>query len=95
MAVDSQGRVMVIWEEQSPVRREIVVSHSLDRGQSFSLPQKLNDKHGQTPTIAVNDQGTVVMGWKEHAMPAHRLLMQTMQLPGSSVAQREVNANGR
>jgi hypothetical protein len=95
MAVDSQGRVMVIWEEQSPVRREIVVSHSLDRGQSFSLPQKLNDKHGQTPTIAVNDQGTVVMGWKEHAMPAHRLLIQTMQLPGSSVAQRGVNANGR
>ena len=95
MAVDSQGRVMVIWEEQSPVRREIVMSHSLDRGQSFSLPTKLNEKHGQTPTIAVNDQGTVVMGWKEHAMPAHRLVIQTMQLPGSSVAAAEINSNGR
>jgi hypothetical protein len=94
MTVDGQGRVIVIWEEQSPVRREIVMSHSLDRGQSFSLQKKLNDKHGQTPTIAVNDQGTVVMGWKEHAMPAHRLLIQTMQLPGSSVAQGEINANG-
>ena len=95
MAVDSQGRVMVIWEEQSPVRREIVMSHSLDRGQSFSLPTKLNEKHGQTPTIAVNDQGTVVMGWKEHAMPAHRLVIQTMQLPRSSVAAAEINSNGR
>jgi hypothetical protein len=93
MAVDPQGRVMVIWEEQSPVRREIVMSHSLDRGQSFSLPRKLNEKHGQTPTIAVNDQGTVVMGWKEHAMPAHRLLIQTMQLPGPSVAKGEITAN--
>ena len=95
MAVDPKGRVMVIWEEQSPVRREIVMSHSLDRGQSFSLPRKLNEKHGQTPTIAVNDQGTVVMGWKEHVMPAHRLVIQTMQLPGSSVATAETNSNGR
>jgi hypothetical protein len=94
MAVDPQGRVMVIWEEQSPVRREIVMSHSLDRGLSFSAPRKLNEKHGQTPTIAVNHQGTVVMGWKEHAMPAHRLVVQTMQLTGPSVAKGELNADG-
>ena len=90
MAVDAQGRVIVIWEEQSPVRREIVMSHSLDRGRSFSPPQKLNEKHGQTPTVAVNGEGTVVMGWKEHAMPAHRLVIQTMQLPGVSVAEAEI-----
>ena len=94
MAVDPQGRVMVIWEEQSPVRREIVMSISLDRGQSFSLPAKLNESHGHTPTIAVNGLGTVVMGWKEHAMPAHRLVIQTMQLPGPSVAATEISSNG-
>ena len=94
MAVDPHGRVMVIWEEQSPVRREIVMRHSRDRGNSFSQPQKLNEKHGQTPTIGVNQQGTVVMGWKEHAMPAHRLVVQTMQLPGVSVAEVEIRTNG-
>ncbi len=94
MAVDPEGRVIVIWEEQSPVRREVVMSHSLDRGQSFSAPRKLNEKNGQTPTIAVNQQGTVVMGWKEHAMPAHRLVVQTMQLPGVSVAEAEIRPNG-
>jgi BNR repeat-like domain len=88
LAVDPEGRAIVIWEEQSPVRREIVMSHSLDRGQSFSPPRKLNEKNGQTPTIAVNQQGTVVMGWKEHAMPAHRLVLQTMQLPAVAVAER-------
>lgn len=93
MAVDPQGRVIVIWEEQSPVRREIVMSHSLDRGQSFSLPRKLNDKHGQTPAVAVNPQGMVVMGWKEHAMPAHRLVVQTMQLPGVALAEAEIRAH--
>jgi hypothetical protein len=93
MAVDPRGRVIVIWEEQSPVRREIVVSHSLDRGGSFSVPRKLNEKQGQTPTIAVNRHGTVVMGWKEHAMPAHRLVVQTMQLPDVAVAEAEIGGD--
>jgi len=84
MAVDSAGRIVVVWEEQSPVRREVVVSYSLDRGQSFSTPVKLNEKNGQTPTVAVNRQGTVVMGWKEHAMPVHRLIIQTMQFPSGN-----------
>lgn len=91
MAVDPAGRVVVVWEEQSPVRREVVVSYSLDRGQSFSTPAKLNEKNGQTPTVAVNSQGTVVMGWKEHAMPAHRLVIQTMQFPSATLAMKEAD----
>ncbi|BCA55761.1 conserved exported protein of unknown function [Nitrospira sp. KM1] len=86
MAVDQEGRVVVVWEEQSPVRREVVVSYSVDRGGSFSIPMKLNEKNGQTPTVAVNQQGTVVMGWKEHAMPAHRMVLQTMSFPSVQVA---------
>ena len=91
MAVDPAGRVVVVWEEQSPVRREVVVSYSLDRGQSFSTPAKLNEKNGQLPTVAVNSQGTVVMGWKEHAMPAHRLVIQTMQFPSATLAMKEAD----
>ncbi len=89
MAVDPAGRIVVVWEEQSPVRREVVVSYSLDHGQTFSTPIKLNEKNGQTPTVAVNRQGTVVMGWKEHAMPAHRLVFQTMQFPTVNLTLRE------
>lgn len=89
MAVDPAGRIAVVWEEQSPVRREVVISYSLDRGESFSTPVKLNEKNGQTPTVAVNRQGTVVMGWKEHAMPAHRLVIQTMQLPSADLTLRK------
>lgn len=89
MAVDPAGRIVVVWEEQSPVRREVVVSYSLDRGRSFSTPVKLNEKNGQTPAVAVNRQGTVVMGWKEHAMPAHRLVIQTMQFPGANLTLRK------
>jgi BNR repeat-like domain len=89
MAVDQEGRVILVWEEQSPVRREVVVSVSLDRGQSFSLPQKINDKKGQTPSVSVNAQGLAVLAWMEHAMPAHRLVVQTLQLPGMNVVARQ------
>ncbi len=94
MAVDPAGRIVVIWEEQSPVRREVVASYSLDRGRSFTVPVKLNDKNGQTPTVAVNQQGTVVMGWKEHAMPAHRLVLQTMQFPVVDVTAEKAGDHG-
>ena len=84
MAVDPEGRILVVWEEQSPVRREVVVSLSYDRGQSFTSPQKVNDKKGQTPAVAVNAQGTAVLAWIEHAMPGHKMVMQTLHLPIST-----------
>lgn len=94
MAVDPAGRLAVIWEEQSPVRREVVASYSLDRGQSFSTPVKLNEKNAQTPTVAVNQHGTVVMGWKEHAMPAHRLVLQIVQFPVGNGAVEQTERHG-
>ena len=86
MAVDPSGRVVVVWEEQSPVRREVVVSWSLDRAQTFGSPQKVNEKRGQTPSVAVNTQGVFALAWLEHAMPGHRVIVQTLRLPAVKVA---------
>jgi hypothetical protein len=89
MAVDPEGRLVLVWEEQSPVRREIVMSVSLDRGQTFSAPQKLNEKKGQTPTLSVNSKGLAVLAWMEHAMPAHRMVVQTVQLTPMKVLAKQ------
>ena len=89
MAVDPDGRLVIVWEEQSPVRREIVMSISLDRGQTFSTPQKLNDKKGQTPSLSINAKGLAALAWMEHAMPAHRMVVQTIQLPLPKVVARQ------
>ena len=89
MAVDPEGRLVIVWEEQSPVRREIVVSVSLDRGQTFSLPQKLNEKKGQTPSLSMNSKGLAALAWMEHAMPVHRMVVQTIQLPAPKVLARQ------
>lgn len=89
MAVDPEGRIVIAWEEQSPVRREVVMNVSLDRGQTFSAPQKLNDKKGQTPTLSINSKGLAALAWMEHAMPAHRMVVQTIQLPPMKVLARQ------
>ncbi len=82
MAVDGEGRIVVVWEEQSPVRREVVMSYSLDRGQTFSPPQKLNEKKGQSPVVATNDQGLVALAWVEQVTTqARRTVLQTFRLP--------------
>lgn len=81
LAVDSSGRVVALWEELSPVRREVVMSYSLDGGRTFSAPKKLNEKKGESPSLAANAAGQIVLAWKEHAMPAHRLVIQRLELP--------------
>jgi hypothetical protein len=89
MAVDPEGRLVIVWEEQSPVRREVVMSVSLDRGQTFSTPQKLNEKKGQTPSLSMNSKGLAALAWMEHAMPNHRMVVQTIQLPAAKVLARQ------
>jgi hypothetical protein len=89
MAVDPEGRLVIVWEEQSPVRREVVLSVSLDRGQTFSAPQKLNEKKGQTPSLSINSKGLAALAWMEHAMPIHRMVVQTIQLPPIKVLAKQ------
>ena len=83
MAVDPNGRVIVAWEELSPVRREIYVRYSLDRGASFSSPQRLNEAKAQHPAIAINGQGDGAIAWVEHAFPNNVMIVQNLTLPPS------------
>ena len=85
IAVNPQGGVVVVWEEQAPVKRDVVVSVSTDRGETFSRPQKVNDKKSQTPVVAVNEQGLFALAWMEHGMPGHKIITQTLRLPSLNV----------
>ncbi|WP_447968889.1 sialidase family protein [Nitrospira sp. M1] len=83
MAVDRLGRVLMVWEELSPVRHEIFFSYSLDRGQTFNRPQRLNKAKAQHPAIAMNQQGQGVVSWVEHAFPNNVTIIQDLHLPQS------------
>jgi peroxiredoxin len=56
VAVDPAGRVVVIWEEQGPVKRDVVMSLSMDRGQSFSAPLRINERKTQEPDAGCGGQ---------------------------------------
>lgn len=79
LAVNQDGQLLVTWEEQSPVRREVVFSYSLNRGQSFSLPKKLNEKKAKSPAVAVNGQGQAVIAWLEQVtFPVWSIVVQNV-----------------
>ena len=86
IAVDPEGRLVVIWEEQGPVKRDVVMSASMDRGATFVAPQKLNERKSQTPVVAVNRHGLFAMAWMEHGMPGHKLVTQTLRMPAVTAA---------
>ena len=86
IAVDPEGRLVVVWEEQAPVKRDVVMSVSTDRGETFTAPQKVNEKKSQTPVVAVNTQGLFALAWMEHGMPGHKIVTQTLRMPSAKVA---------
>jgi hypothetical protein len=85
LAVDPAGGVVVVWEEQAPVKRDVVMSLSTDRGETFSPPLKLNDKKSQTPVVAANAQGEFAMAWIEHGMPGHKMVIQRLRTAAATV----------
>ena len=88
LAVNREGHLLVSWEEQSPVRREVVFTYSLDRGQTFSPPKKVNEKKAKSPAVALNDQGQAVIAWSEQvAFPGWSTVVQHFSFPISRTAQ--------
>ncbi|MCC2640866.1 MAG: uncharacterized protein K0S45_1279 [Nitrospira sp.] len=81
IAVDPDGRIVVLWEEQGPVKRDVVMSVSADRGETFTRPHKLNEKKSQTPVVAVNEQGLFALAWMEHGMPGLKIVTQRLRIP--------------
>jgi hypothetical protein len=86
IAVDPDGRIVALWEEQGPVKRDVVMSVSADRGETFTAPHKLNEKKSQTPVVAVNAQGLFALAWMEHGMPGHKIVTQTLRVQSVKVA---------
>jgi hypothetical protein len=80
MAVDQHGRILVVWEELSPVRHEVFLSYSRDRGNTFTAPQRLNHAKGEGPVVSLNNQGQGSIAWNEHAFPNNVLIVQPLTI---------------
>jgi thiol-disulfide isomerase/thioredoxin len=87
-AVHPEGAVVAVWEEVTGVRKRVVMRVSTDRGAAFGVQQILSEgAKAEAPTVAIHPNGTVALGWTEHAWPNNRLVVQFGRLTSGVKAQ--------
>jgi hypothetical protein len=70
IAVDSDGNINVVWEDNTPGNPEIFFSRSINDGTTFSTPQNLsnNTSSSTNPEIAVDNVGNINVIWIDHPL---------------------------
>jgi len=77
LAATPDGRVLVVYEAFTAVRRWIVVRGSRDGGASFGPPQVLSKAvKAFQPAVAAAPDGGFVVAWNEEAFPMLRTVVQ-------------------
>jgi hypothetical protein len=79
LAATPDGRVLVVYEAFTAVRRWIVARASRDGGESFGPPQVLSKAlKASDPAVAAAPGGGFVVAWNEEAFPARRTVVQRL-----------------
>ena len=82
MAGDAAGRIVVVWEDATAVRRRVLLRSSQDGGQTFSPIQTLSQAiKAYSPDVAVAPDGGFVVVWHEEHFPALKTIVQPVRLP--------------
>jgi hypothetical protein len=81
MAVDPAGRVVIVWEDSTAVRRRILLRYSTDGGQTLSPIRVLSTAlKAYAPAIAVSGPGEFVAVWHEEHFPLVKTVLQPLRL---------------
>lgn len=82
LASDPAGRVAIVWEEVTAVRRRVMLRYSIDGGRTLSAPQPLSQAlKAYAPDVAVGPSGEFVVAWHEEQFPALKTVTQAIKLP--------------
>jgi len=82
LAADPAGRVVIVWEEATAVRRRVLMRYSTDGGRTLSPARSLSDAiKAYAPDVAVGSGGEFVVAWQEEPFPVLRTVTQTIKLP--------------
>jgi hypothetical protein len=82
LAADPAGRVVIVWEEATAVRRRVLLRYSTDGGRTLSAPRSLSEAiKAYAPDVAVAPGGDFVVAWHEEQFPALKTVTQTIKLP--------------
>ena len=81
MAVDRDGRAVVVWEDSTAVRRRILFRYTADGGRTFSAVQTLSTAiKAWEPDIAAAPDGSFLIAWHEEKFPSVKTVVQTVRV---------------
>jgi hypothetical protein len=81
LAADPAGRVAIVWEEATAVRRRVLLRYSTDGGRTLSAPQTLSQAiKAYAPDVAVTPSGDFVVAWHEEQFPVFKTVTQAIKL---------------
>jgi hypothetical protein len=79
LAVDTQGRVAIVWEESTAVRRRVLLRTSTDGGKTLTAPEGLSEAiKAFAPDVAARPGGGFVIAWHEEQFPSLKTVVQTI-----------------
>ncbi len=81
LAADPAGRVVIVWEEATAVRRRVMLRYSIDGGRTLSAAQALSQAlKAYAPDVAVAPSGDFVVAWHEEQFPVFKTVTQAIRL---------------
>jgi hypothetical protein len=82
LAADAHGRVVIVWEDATAVRRRVLLRYSGEGGRTLSAPQVLSEAiKAYAPDVASAPNGDFVVAWHEEQFPGLKTMVQTIRLP--------------
>ena len=81
MAVDREGRAVIVWEDSTAVRRRILLRYTTDGGRTLSPIHTLSTAiKAWEPDIAVGRDGSFMVAWHEEQFPSVKTVVQAVRL---------------
>jgi hypothetical protein len=82
LAADPAGRVVIVWEEATAVRRRVLMRYSTDGGRTLGAAQSLSEAiKAYAPDVAAAPGGEFVVAWQEEPFPVLKTVTRTIKLP--------------
>jgi len=81
MAVNRDGRAVIVWEDSTAVRRRILLRYTADGGRSLSAIQTLSTAiKAWEPDIAAAPDGSFLIAWHEEQFPSVKTVVLTVRV---------------
>jgi hypothetical protein len=81
LAVDADGRAVIVWEDSTAVRRRVLLRYTTDGGETLSPVQVLSQAiKAYAPSVTISPAGEFVVVWHEEQFPHVKTVVQPIRL---------------